>query len=70
MTTVGTLVGVILIALGWQYLLNRWLVRWAGRKLVAEEIAQAIEAYDGPLTDGPRTTLARVARQHGEAGHG
>jgi hypothetical protein len=43
---------------------------WAARAEVAEEIAQAIEAYDGPLTDGPRTTLARIARAHGEAGHG
>jgi hypothetical protein len=44
---------------------------WAPRAAVAEEIAQAIEAYDGPLTeDGPRTTLARVARAHGEADHG
>jgi hypothetical protein len=43
----------------------------AHRRQVAEEIAQAIEAYDGPLTeDGPRTTLARVARECGEAGHG
>jgi hypothetical protein len=43
---------------------------WAPRAVVAEEIAQAIEAYDGPLSDGPRTTLARVARECGEAGHG
>jgi hypothetical protein len=43
---------------------------WAARAEVAEEIAQAIEAYDGPLSDGPRTTLARVARAHGETGHG
>jgi hypothetical protein len=43
---------------------------WAPRAVVAEDIAQAIEAYDGPLDDGPRTTLARVARAHGEADHG
>jgi hypothetical protein len=42
----------------------------AHRRQVAEEIAQAIEAYDGPLSDGPRTTLARIARAHGETGHG
>jgi hypothetical protein len=35
-----------------------------------EDAAQAIEAHDGPLTDGPRTTLARIAREHREAGHG
>jgi hypothetical protein len=43
---------------------------WAPRAEVAEKIAQAIEGYDGPLSDGPRTTLARIARAHGQADHG
>jgi hypothetical protein len=39
----------------------------AGYAQGCEDAAQAIEAYDGPLSDGPRTTCARIARAHKEA---
>jgi hypothetical protein len=61
-----------LVADGWRPNAIRSTIEQAKltRAAVAEEIAQAIEAYDGPLSDGPRTTLARIARECGEAGHG
>jgi hypothetical protein len=42
----------------------------AHRRQVAEEIAQAIEAHDGPIGHGPRISCARIARAHKESGHG